>query len=293
MGDLKSSEQHQAEIFSKSLKLEVQDLKVAFKSSEGYNQVVRGLSFTLKPGERLALVGESGSGKSTVFNSLLGLLPRTARFQGQAFLGTQDLLSASPKELAAIRGRRIAMVIQEPQQGFDPQKRVGSQIKEALLVHRMCSRRKAPAKVIELLEEVGLKEPDRVASSFVHQISGGMAQRAMLAMMLAAEPDILVADEVTSALDAPLRRAILELIDRERVRRGLSVVLISHDLPLVASFADRILVMYGGRVVEEIEGGLIHQAKHPYTRGLLACLPRADRAGQPLVVLRRDPAWLL
>jgi peptide/nickel transport system ATP-binding protein len=156
----------------------------------------------------------------------------------------------------------------------------------------MCPKSQANQKVSELLAEVGLKDPERVRRSFPHQISGGMAQRAMIAMMLAAEPCLLVADEATSALDVPLRKAILELIDREREQRNLAVVLISHDLELVAGFADRVMVMYGGRVVEEIEGGLIEKAAHPYTRGLLACLPRPGGAGQPLAVLERDPAWL-
>ncbi|MDR1487634.1 MAG: ABC transporter ATP-binding protein, partial [Deltaproteobacteria bacterium] len=201
-------------------------------------------------------------------------------------------LNLQEKDLERFRGRRVSLVVQDPHQGLEPTRRIGSQIKEALLIHKMCDKRQADARVLELLEDVGLKDPQRVKQSFPHQVSGGMAQRAMIAMMLASEPSLLVADEVTSALDVSLRKAILELIDKQRAQRNLAVVLISHDLELVAGFADRVMVMYAGRVVEEINGGLIEKATHPYTRGLLACLPKLGEFNKKLAVLNRDPAWL-
>jgi peptide/nickel transport system ATP-binding protein len=265
---------------------------VGFSTPDGLLPAVRDLSFELRPGERLALVGESGSGKSTVFGAILGLLPASAVVRGRAVMDGQDLLTLGEAGLRRFRGRRIGLVVQDPHQGLEPNRRVGRQIKEALLIHRMCGQGEADRRVAGLLEEVGLSDTARVGASYPHQLSGGMAQRAMVAMMLAAEPAVLVADEATSALDAPLRRALLELIDRERRQRGLAVVLISHDLELVADFADRVLVMYGGRVVESVEGRLIGRARHPYTLGLLACRPRPGGAGRPLATLVRDQAWL-
>jgi peptide/nickel transport system ATP-binding protein len=273
--------------------LAIENLSVSYASPAGPVPAVRGVSLTLSPGERLAVVGESGSGKTTLFSAVLGLLPKGAQVEGRAFLGKEDLLSLPEKALAAIRGRRIAMVVQNPGPGFDPSKKVGDQIKEALVIHRLASKREAKERVLALLAEAGLEDPVRVAALSPHQLSGGMAQRAMIAMMLAAEPQVLICDEPTSALDAPLRRAVLELIDGRRRQRGLSVALVSHDLRMVAGFADTVVVMYAGRVVEKVAGSEIESATHPYTRGLLACLPNPDRIGLKLDTLARDPAWLL
>lgn len=270
--------------------LEVDNLCVAFNGPAGPVQAVRGVSLSLGR-ERLAVVGESGSGKSVSFRALLGLLPSSSAVSGQARFAGAPLLGLEEKQLVALRGRRIGMIVQDPRQGLNPQRDVGAQLQEMLRWHWPLSRAQARNRALELLADVDIREPQRVMTLYPHQLSGGMGQRVMIAMVLAGEPDLLIADEATSALDSVVRGTILDLIDRQVRQRNMGLVLISHDLDLVAGFADRILVMYAGKVVEELAGGAIHTARHPYSRGLLACRPSLDSIGQDLPTLQRDPAW--
>lgn len=272
--------------------LEISNLRIDFATPLGRTEAVRGVNLRMGR-ERIAVVGESGSGKSISFRSLLGLLPASASVRADRLaLQGEDLLSLSPRAMRAIRGRRIGMVVQDPKQGLNPLMTIGKQLAEMLRLHGKAPRDGVRRRLLELLEEVHIRNPERVAGLYPHEVSGGMAQRAMIAMMLAAEPDLLIADEATSALDAVVRHHILDLIDEEVRQRGMGLVLISHDLDLVAGYADRILVMYAGRVVEELKGGQMGEAKHPYTRGLLACRPSLDHPGGDLPVLQREAAWL-
>lgn len=275
--------------------LEIDNLRIAFDTPQGRTEAVRGVSLRMGR-ERLAVVGESGSGKSITFRSLLGLLPASASVGANRMrLEGQDLLGLDARARRALRGRRIGMVVQDPRQGLDPLMTIGRQLAEMLRLHGKVPRQgvRQRVRVRELLAEVHIREPDRVAQLYPHQVSGGMAQRAMLAMMLSAEPDLLIADEATSALDAVVRHHMLALIDEQVRLRGMGLILISHDLDLVAGYADRVIVMYAGRVMEELPaGGMALAATHPYTRGLMACRPSLDHLGQALPVLERDPAWL-
>lgn len=272
--------------------LEIQNLRVSFDTPQGRHEAVRGVNLTMGR-ERIAVVGESGSGKSISFRSLLGLLPASATVSADRLsLQGDDLLALSPRALRAIRGKRIGMVVQDPKQGLDPLMTIGKQLAEMLILCGKVPRTGLQQRVRELLAEVHIRDPKRVAELYPHEVSGGMAQRAMLAMMLSAEPDLLIADEATSALDAVVRHRILDLIDEQVRMRGMGLVLISHDLDLVAGYADRILVMYGGRVMEELQGGQMADARHAYTRGLLACRPSLDHPGRELPVLNREASWL-
>ena len=272
--------------------LDIQNLRIGFKTPFGMTQAVRGVNLRMGR-ERIAVVGESGSGKSVSFRALLGLLPGSTTVEADRLeLQGENLLAMGPRQMRKTRGGRIGMVVQDPKQGLDPTKTIGAQITEMLRLHGKCKTREAKARVQDLLADVHIRDPRRVAESYPHQLSGGMAQRAMLAMILSAEPDLLIADEATSALDAVVRHRILDLIDEQVRLRGMGLVLISHDLDLVGGYADRILVMYAGRVMEELEGSRLSQAQHPYTQGLLACRPSIDHPGGELPVLQRDPKWL-
>ncbi len=272
--------------------LDIQNLRISFKTPFGMTQAVRGVNLRMGR-ERIAVVGESGSGKSVSFRALLGLLPGSTTVEADRLeLQGENLLAMGPRQMRKTRGGRIGMVVQDPKQGLDPAKTIGAQITEMLRLHGKCKTREAKARVQDLLADVHIRDPRRVAESYPHQLSGGMAQRAMLAMILSAEPDLLIADEATSALDAVVRHRILDLIDEQVRLRGMGLVLISHDLDLVGGYADRILVMYAGRVMEELEGSRLSQAQHPYTQGLLACRPSIDHPGGELPVLQRDPKWL-
>ncbi len=272
--------------------LDVRDLRIRFDTPQGPTEAVRGFNLTMGR-ERIAVVGESGSGKSISFRSLLGLLPASATVTAERMaLEEQDLLSLSPRALRQLRGGRIGMVVQDPKQGLDPLMTIGKQLAEMLRVHGKTPSAGARHRVHELLAEVHIRDPERVATLYPHEVSGGMAQRAMLAMMLSAAPELLIADEATSALDAVVRRHVLDLIDEQVRLRGMGLVLISHDLDLVARYADRVLVMYAGRVVEELPASQLYAAHHPYTRGLLACRPTLHDPGGELPVLQREASWL-
>jgi peptide/nickel transport system ATP-binding protein len=272
--------------------LEVADLRVSFSSERGVLEAVRGVSFAMGR-EKLGIVGESGSGKTLTGRSILRLLPPGAELRAErlAFDGV-DLLAASPARLRELRGRRLAMVMQDPKFSLNPVMTVGDQITEAYLAHSRASRGEARQKALAMLEAVRIRDPRRVYALYPHEVSGGMGQRIMIAMMLAPDPDLLVADEPTSALDVTVQMQVLAILDDLVSKRGMGLVFISHDLTLVASFCDRVLVMYGGRVVETLEARALGRARHPYTRGLMACLPQLSGAEGDLPVLSRDPAWL-
>jgi peptide/nickel transport system ATP-binding protein len=206
------------------------------------------------------------------------------------FAGT-DLARIDEKAMRGIRGRRISMVLQDPKFSLNPVMTVGRQIAEAYRVHRRATARDARRQALEMLAAVRIREPERVYDLYPHEVSGGMGQRVMLAMMLIPDPDLLIADEPTSALDVTVQMQVLAIIDDLVGQRGMGLVFISHDLNLVASFCDRVLIMYAGRIVETCRASALHEARHPYTRGLLSSLPRVDRPVAELVVLQRDPAW--
>ena len=273
--------------------LEVEDLRVRFPLAEGVVEAVRGVSFTLGR-ERLGIVGESGSGKSQTGRAILGLTakPGVVNAKRLAFDGI-DLMTASPTERRALRGSRMTMVMQDPRFSLNPVMTVEQQIIEAFRAHRRASKRAAREAALAMLEAVQIREPDRVMALFPHELSGGMGQRLMIAMMLITDPELMIADEPTSALDVTVRIEVLRILDQLVATRGMGLILISHDLELVASFCDRILVMYAGRVVEELASGALGEARHPYTRGLIGCMPKLSGDSHPLPVLQRDAGWAL
>jgi len=271
--------------------VEMEGLRVAFATHTGVVEAVRGVSLTLGH-EKLGIVGESGSGKSLTARAILRLLPRTARLDADrlAFDGI-DVLTASERAMRRIRGRRAGLILQDPKFSLNPVMTIGAQIAEAWRGHTKGSRRTAREAVVALLDQVRIRDPARVAGLYPHELSGGMGQRVMIAMMLAPDPELLIADEPTSALDATVQAEILRLIEDLVSRRGMGFILISHDLPLVSHFCDRVMVMYAGKVLEELPAGELARAQHPYTRGLLACLPSLTHPRAPLATLARDPAW--
>ena len=272
--------------------LSVQDLRVRFDTPYGLVDAVRGVSFDVGR-ERVGIVGESGSGKTMTGRAILRLTPRTARVEAKRleFAG-EDLAHASERRMRAIRGRRISMILQDPRVALNPVMRVGDQVAESYSAHRSAPRGEARERALDMLSQVRIRDPRRVYDLYPHQVSGGMGQRIMIAMMLVPEPQLLIADEPTSALDVTVRMQVLAILDDLVSQRGLGLVFISHDLNLVATFCDRVLVMYAGRIVEECRASELAHASHPYTRGLLASSPRLDSPRERLPVLQRDPAWL-
>jgi peptide/nickel transport system ATP-binding protein len=255
--------------------LDVQDLSVRFETDDGPVHAVDRLSLTLDEREVLGVVGESGCGKSVSFMSLLGLLPETAVVTGRATLAGRDLLGASPAALRRIRGREVAFIFQEPMTSLNPAFKVGNQIGEVLRRHLHVSRRDARDRAVELLELVRIPAPHKRVDEYPHQLSGGMRQRVMIAMALACDPKILIADEPTTALDVTIQAGILDLMRDIRERLGTAIVLITHNLGVVADVADRVIVMYAGRKAEEAPvHELFAQPQHPYTNGLLGAVPR-------------------
>jgi peptide/nickel transport system ATP-binding protein len=260
--------------------LSVRDLRVGFATEGGLLQAVDGVSFDLAAGEVLAIVGESGSGKSVTAQTMLGLTRSpNARIEGSVRLGETELLGADDESLRKIRGDRVAMVFQDPMTSFNPVYRLGDQIGEAIRAHRRdVSKSEARERAVELLDAVGIPDAERRVDAYPHEFSGGMRQRAMIAMALALDPDILIADEPTTALDVTVQAQILRLLERLNRERGLATILITHDLGVVAETADRVLVMYAGRVVEQgtLEE-IFYDPQHPYTWGLMGSLTRLDR----------------
>jgi peptide/nickel transport system ATP-binding protein len=271
--------------------LTVRNLRVSFPGEQGEVHAIRHVSFTLGR-ERLGIVGESGSGKSTTGRAIMGLVPAPGRVAADELrLGSTDLRGLSERGFRRLRGRRVAMVLQDPKYALNPVMSIGRQIAETHRAHVGAGTRAARLAALEMLEAVRIRDPARVYTLYPHQVSGGMGQRAMIAMMLIANPEVLIADEPTSALDATVQTQVLAILDELVRGRGMGLILISHNLHLVSAFCDRVLVMYAGRVVETCESGRLHQAQHPYTRGLLAALPELGRRRDPLPQLQRDPAW--
>ena len=273
--------------------LAVEDLHVRYHLRRGTIEAVRGVSFSLAR-ERLGIVGESGSGKSQTGRAILGLTPPPGEVMAKRleFDGI-DLLHMRPGELRRLRGNRITMVMQDPKYSLDPVMPVGKQIVEAYRAHTKASKAEAREKALAMLEAVRIHNPERVLSLYPHELSGGMGQRVMIAMMLVTDPDLLIADEPTSALDVTVQLEVLRILDDLVSERGMGLIFISHDLELVSSFCDRVLVMYAGRIVEEVRASELERAEHPYTRGLMGCLPKLEGDRHPLPVLKRDPAWAL
>ncbi|MFT8243567.1 ABC transporter ATP-binding protein [Roseomonas sp. BN140053] len=272
--------------------VEVEDLRIRFPSRSGTTEALRGVSFSMGR-EKLGIVGESGSGKSLTGRALLGLVPQPGIVSATALrFDGADLLRASTRALRQLRGRRIGLIMQDPKYSLNPVKTVGNQIAEAARLHGGADRAAARRQTLEMLAAVQIRDPERVWGAYPHEMSGGMAQRAMIAMMLVAGPDLLIADEPTSALDVTVQGEVLALMEGLIRQRGMGLILISHDLRLVSRFCDRIAVMYAGRVMETLDASGLEAARHPYTQGLLACLPAIDRPPGPLPVLRRDPAWM-
>jgi len=271
--------------------LRVEDLWVRFPGRMGVVEAVRGVGFTVGR-EKLGIVGESGSGKTVTGRAILRLVlpPGLVTARRLVFDG-QDLLELNEAAMRGIRGRRISMVMQDPKFSLNPVMTVGSQVAEAYRMHADASLEEARRRTLEMLAAVKIRDPERVYRLYPHEVSGGMGQRVMIAMMLIPGPDLLIADEPTSALDVTVQMQVLAILDDLVTQQGMGLVFVSHDLNLVASFCDRILVMYAGRIVETCRASELQQARHPYTRGLLQSLPRVDRPVAELPVLQRDPAW--
>ena len=260
--------------------LEVQDLRTAFTSPAGEVGVVRGLSFEVEAGETVAIVGESGSGKSVTALSILRLL-NAARVAGRVLLDGHDLLALPEREMRKLRGGAIGMVFQEPMSSLNPVLTIGDQVAEAVRLHQPVSRKQARRRALELLSQVGIPAPERRLNEYPHQLSGGMRQRVMIAIALACDPKLLIADEPTTALDVTVQAQILALIRGLQVRSGSAVILITHDLGVVAELADRVVIMYAGCKVEEASvSAIFSDPRHPYTRGLLAAMPRIAEPGE-------------
>ncbi|MEM9523670.1 MAG: ABC transporter ATP-binding protein [Pseudomonadota bacterium] len=272
-------------------RLDVENLWVRFPTRQGVFDAVRGVSFSLER-ERLGIVGESGSGKSMTGRAILRLIRPPGIVEADRIsLEGRNLLQASEPQMRDVRGRQISMIMQDPKFSLNPVIRVGEQIMEAYLMRARTSRAEARKTTLEMLEAVSISDPERVMRAYPHEISGGMGQRVMIAMMLIAGPRILIADEPTSALDVSVQRQVLDIMDSLVKKRGMGLIFISHDLNLVSEFCDRVLIMYFGRIVEVCDADRLHEAKHPYTRGLLNSLPRLDRPRKHLQTLTRDPSW--
>ncbi len=271
--------------------LTVDDLWVRFPGRADLVEAVRGIGFEVGR-EKLGIVGESGSGKTMTGRAILRLVPRPGRVTARRleFDGI-DLLSIDERSMRRIRGRRISMVMQDPKFSLNPVMSVGKQIAEAYRAHFPAGAREARERALAMLAAVRIRDPRRVYDLHPHEVSGGMGQRVMIAMMLIPEPDLLIADEPTSALDVTVQLKVLAILDDLVTRRGMGLIFISHNLPLVASFCDRVLIMYGGRILETCRAAELHAARHPYTRGLLESLPWIDRPVRELATLERDPAW--
>lgn len=271
--------------------LSIRNLSVGFPSLTGMNFGVRDVSFDLGR-EKVGIIGESGSGKSTTGRAIMRLHPAKAeisaecmRFQGR------DLLSLPEGEMRKIRGHQIAMILQDPKYSLNPVMTVGEQIAETAILHERLSARDARRRTLEMLEQVQIRDPERVWGLYPHEVSGGMGQRIMISMMLITRPSLIIADEPTSALDVSVRQQVLSILNELVTGNDMGLLFISHDLNLVRSFCDRIIIMYAGRIIEEIAAADLDNARHPYTCGLLEALPSLEHPKDRLAVLKRDPSW--
>lgn len=267
--------------------LEVNNLSTVFKMKRGTVKAVNDISFNCNDGEILAIVGESGSGKSVTSLSIMQLLAENAEIaEGEILYKGENLLKKSPAEMRAIRGNQISMIFQEPMTSLNPVLRIGEQLTESIRLHMKLDKKAALARAVEMLELVGIPSPEQRVKDYPHQMSGGMRQRVMIAMALACNPELLIADEPTTALDVTIQAQILDLIYKLRQKLGMAVLLITHDLGVVAEAADRVIVMYCGKVVEEAKvDALFEKPLHPYTEGLLASIPRADEDRERLYMI--------
>lgn len=272
--------------------LTARNLGVIYPGRNGATQALRNASFTLGR-ERLGIVGESGSGKTTMGRAIIGLVPRPGIVTADelSFAG-EPLLGLSEGGWQKLRGRRMSMIMQDPKYSLNPVQRIGMQISETCRLHLGSSRRDAERRSLAMLEAVRIREPELVYNQYPHQLSGGMGQRAMIAMMLVAEPDLLIADEPTSALDVTVQNDVLHILDELVRARGMGLVFISHNLTVVSSFCDRVLIMYGGKIMEQCAARDLKKARHPYTRALIAAAPSLDEPRDELATVTRDPAWL-
>ena len=271
--------------------LSVKGLRVEFDTEAGLVQAVRGVSFSLGR-ERLGIVGESGSGKTLTGRAVLRLIRPPGRISAEEMIfDGVDLMKTSEREMRGLRGKRMAMVMQDPKYSLNPVMKIGAQLMEGLRQRDRVSKSEAKAAAIAALEAVQIRDPARVMEAYPHELSGGMGQRVMIAMLLIPNPDLLIADEPTSALDVTVQAEVLGILDALVRDRGMGLIFISHDLRLVARFCDRVLVMYKGKIVEELAAGDLLHAKHPYTQGLLNCLPRIGGDRGPLPGLDRAAEW--
>ena len=275
--------------------LEVNNLSVHFPTDDGLVKAVDGISFSVQPGETLGVVGESGSGKSVSFLTVMGLISRKqAQIEGEIIFQGQDLLTLPTEEMRTVQGAKVSMIFQDPMTSLHPYYKVGIQIGEAIRVHQKVSKHEAREQAIEMLRRVGIPRPDERADQYPHEFSGGMRQRAMIAMALALNPDLLIADEPTTALDVTVQAQILDLIDRLREEFNAAVVIITHDLGVVAEHCDHIQVMYAGRIVEEGTGDdIYYNPMMPYTWGLMRSIPRLGAETERLTPITGSPPSLI
>ena len=272
--------------------LSVENMSVQFPSLSGAVTAVRNVSFKVGR-EKVGIIGESGSGKSTTGRAIMRLQPQGAMVTADRMqFEDVDLLAASESQMRNIRGSRISMILQDPKYSLNPVMTVGEQISETVILHEHVSKREARTRTLAMLERVNIRDPERVYTLFPHEVSGGMGQRIMISMMLISQPSLIIADEPTSALDVTVRQQVLSILDDLVTERNIGLIFISHDLNLVRSFCDRVLIMYAGRIVETLDADKLEQASHPYTRGLLNALPSLEHPRDRLEVLKRDPQWL-
>lgn len=271
--------------------LSVNNMSVQFPTLSGVVNAVKNVSFDVGR-EKVGIIGESGSGKSTTGRAIMRLQPGSARVVADELrFEDVDLLAASEADMRAIRGRRISMILQDPKYSLNPVMTVGEQIAETVILHERLGKKAARERTLAMLERVNIRDPQRVFNLYPHEVSGGMGQRIMISMMLISSPSLIIADEPTSALDVTVRQQVLSILDDLITERNIGLIFISHDLNLVKSFCDRVVIMYAGRIVETIEAARLDDATHPYTRGLLEALPSLDHPRDRLEVLKRQASW--
>lgn len=258
--------------------LKVNNLKTTFYSKDKKIEAVRGINFEMKTGDILGIVGESGSGKSVLMKSIIGILPENAKIDsGEVYFEEKNILNLSSKEMSKIKGKEIAMIFQDPMTALNPLKKVGAHIEEVLIRHKGINKKEAKKIAIEVLKDVGIPMPEKRINQYPHEFSGGMRQRVLIAMALACNPKLLIADEPTTALDVTIQAQILELLKSLKIENNMSIILITHDLGVVASLCNRIEVMYGGLIMEEgLVEEIFYEPKHPYTKALLNSIPKVQ-----------------
>lgn len=273
--------------------LDVQNLSVHFQTPEGELQAVRDVSFSLRAGETLGVVGESGSGKSQTMLAMMGLLANNARADGQVLFRGDNILNVPTAQLNRVRGQKMAMIFQDPMTSLNPFLTVERQMTEVLQIHQNASRGQARTAAVQMLEKLRIADPLRCLQSYPHQFSGGMRQRIMIAMALLSQPDVLIADEPTTALDVTVQAQIVALLRQLQQDHGTSIIMVTHDLGLVAGLSDQVMVMYGGRVMEHAQADdIFYNTRHPYTRALLESVPRLEHADDALVAIPGMPPSL-